>query len=184
MQTTYLLTSPAMPDLVIVAGPNGTGKTTFTKQFVRVDDWVDVEFVNADEIASLLPKDMLQGQKDIRAARAMITRINELVEQGKDFILETTLASLRYAQAIPRWRVSGYHVTLIYLQMPDAQSCVQRVAKRKAVGGHTIPEATIIQRFGRSQEYLESHYKPIVDVWHLYDSLEGDFQQVASGGLE
>jgi predicted ABC-type ATPase len=38
----------------------------------------------------------------------MLRRIDELVEGGADFVVETTLASLTYAQKIPAWRKLGY----------------------------------------------------------------------------
>ena len=45
-----------------------------------------------------------------------------------------------------------------------------------ARGGHNIPEATIRRRFRMSLEYLEKLYKPIVDEWYVWNSLEGDFE--------
>ncbi len=39
------------PELLLVAGPNGSGKTTVTKR-LRQDRWSDdVEYLNADEVA-------------------------------------------------------------------------------------------------------------------------------------
>jgi predicted ABC-type ATPase len=45
-----------------------------------------------------------------------------------------------------------------------------------AAGGHDVPEPVIRQRFAKSVEYLESRYKPIVDEWYIWDSLEGEFR--------
>jgi predicted ABC-type ATPase len=39
-----------------------------------------------------------------------------------------------------------------------------------------VPEATIRQRFARSAEYLEKHYKRLVDEWYIWDSLEDEFR--------
>jgi predicted ABC-type ATPase len=39
-----------LPDLIIIAGPNGTGKTTFAREYLTADKR-GFEFVNADEIA-------------------------------------------------------------------------------------------------------------------------------------
>jgi predicted ABC-type ATPase len=50
------------------------------------------------------------------------------------------------------------------------------VRRRVAAGGHGIPEETIRRRFGRSLEYLGTRYKPIVDEWYVWDSLEGEFR--------
>jgi predicted ABC-type ATPase len=44
-----------------------------------------------------------------------------------------------------------------------------------AAGGHDIPEGVIRRRFAKSLNYLETRYKPIVDEWYVWDSLEGSF---------
>ena len=48
--------------------------------------------------------------------------------------------------------------------------------RRVAQGGHGIPERTIRQRFAKSREYFEKHYKPLVDEWYVWDSLEDEFR--------
>ena len=103
-----------MPRLVIIAGPNGAGKTTFAKQYLS-SFGASFEFVNADEISRALALEIgNQGSPDIRAAKAMLNRTDELVDAHVDIAIETTLATLTYARKIPMWRSRGYDVTLIY----------------------------------------------------------------------
>jgi predicted ABC-type ATPase len=42
-----------VPDLTIIAGPNGAGRTTFAREYLSADEMRFV-FVNADEIARIL----------------------------------------------------------------------------------------------------------------------------------
>jgi predicted ABC-type ATPase len=167
-----------MPRVIIVGGPNGAGKTTFASAYLAIDRDV-TEFVNADEISrELTAQELLsEAARNARAARAMLERIDELIEARADLVIETTLASLAYAQKIPAWRRQGYHVALIYLRLPNPDQSIERVRRRVAAGGHAIPENVIRRRFGRSLRYLEDHYKPIVDEWQIWDSLEGDFRR-------
>jgi predicted ABC-type ATPase len=104
----------------------------------------------------------------------MLEMIDALTESGASFVIETTLASLTYAAKIPYWRAVGYSIQLIYLRLPNADASVARVAKRVALGGHDIPERDIRRRFARSLDYLESRYKPIVDEWYIWESLEDE----------
>ncbi len=159
-----------MPDLIIIAGPNGAGKTTFANRFLG--ERTDLRFVNADEIARALPADLPDAERNIRAGRAMLEAIDALVAARTSFVIETTLATLSYAVKIPEWRAAGFSVQLIYLRLPSAEASVARVAKRVAQGGHNIPERDIRRRFARSLEYFESRYKPIVDEWYMWESLE------------
>jgi predicted ABC-type ATPase len=164
-----------VPSLIFIAGPNGAGKTTFASEYLAADDR-RFEFVNADEIARALP-DTLVGdtRSDVLAARRMLGRIDELIKIKGDFVIETTLASLTYARKIPNWRAQGYVVTLIYLRLPSVDASLARVRRRVEAGGHDIPRATIRRRFGKSLDYFETVYKPLVDVWYCYESREGGF---------
>ncbi len=168
-----------MPQVIIIAGPNGAGKTTFASEYLAAEE-TDFEFVNADEIARGVENSATQTASDVLAARLMLARIAELVEAGADFAIETTLANLTYAQKIPLWRSRGYQVTLIYLRLPSIEASLARVRKRVEAGGHDIPEETIRRRFGKALVYFDTIYKPIVDVWYLYESQEGGFALIDS----
>jgi predicted ABC-type ATPase len=168
-----------VPTLIIVGGPNGAGKTTFAREYLATDDR-QFEFVNADEIAGGLAGRDAQASLDFEAARSMLRRIDELVEAGADFVVETTLANLTYAQKIPDWRRRGYLVSLVYLRLDSPEDAIARVRKRVAAGGHGIPEDIIRRRFGRSANYFETIYRPIVDEWYIWASQEGSFALVGS----
>jgi predicted ABC-type ATPase len=165
-----------MPQIIIIAGPNGAGKTSFAnKHFDRPR--AGLAYLNADEIARDMPAaGLTPAQRDIRAGRAMLKRMDGLVADRASFMFETTLASLAYARKIPAWRKHGYAVGLIYLRLPDVAASIARVRRRVAQGGHGLPEATIRQRFARSADYFERHYKRLVDEWYVWDSLEGEFR--------
>lgn len=165
-----------MQEIIIIAGPNGAGKTSFANQYLPATENALV-FVNADEIARDLAKaDLTKAAVDLRAAREMLKRIDTLAASRVEFMFETTLASLTYAQKIPAWQRLGYDVALIYLRLSSVEASIDRVRRRVAAGGHDVPEAVVRQRFGKSLEYFEKLYKPIVDEWYIWDSLEGDFQ--------
>lgn len=167
-----------MPRAIIIGGPNGAGKTTFASAYLSIDREV-ATFVNADEIArEPAAQQVPEAARNARAGRTMLARIDELVGVQADLVIETTLASLTYAQKIPSWRAQGYYVALIYLRLPNPERSIERVHRRVAAGGHDIPEPVIRRRFARSLRYLEEHYKPIVDEWQIWDSLEGDFRRV------
>jgi len=164
-----------VPEVVIIAGPNGAGKTTFADEYLAAR-LRRFEFVNADEIAlAVALQGLPQPHADTRAARVMLHRINHLVAMGADFVFETTLATRTYAPKIPQWQRSGYAVSLIYLRLPSVEASIARIWRRMDAGGHGIPQQTIRRRFDKSLTYLEDIYKPIVDEWHIWNSLEGAF---------
>jgi predicted ABC-type ATPase len=105
----------------------------------------------------------------------MLDRINHLVATDVDFVFETTLATRTYARKIPQWQRSGHTVSLVYLRLPSVEVSIARVRRRVDAGGHGIPQQTVRRRFDKSLTYLEDIYKPIVDEWYIWNSLEGTF---------
>lgn len=89
-----------MPDLYIVAGCNGAGKTTASDSLLPNMLYCK-EFVNADAIA----KGLSPFQPDkvaIEAGRIMLKRINELQNQKVDFAFITTLSARTYRLLIKK----------------------------------------------------------------------------------
>jgi predicted ABC-type ATPase len=65
---------------------------------------------------------------------------------------------------------------LVYLRLPSVEMSIERVRRRVAQGGHGVPEDAIRKRFTKSLDYFERLYRPIVNEWYIWDSLEGSFE--------
>lgn len=156
------------PNLYIIAGCNGAGKTTASLSVLPEVLQCD-EFVNADEIAKGLspfhPEDMA-----ITAGKLMLNRIDTLLAQNRTFAIETTLATRSYKNLIAKAHNLGYHITLLFFWLPSPEMAKQRVASRVASGGHNIPEDVIIRRYQAGLQNLFDIFIPIVDRWSLYDN--------------
>ena len=158
------------PNLYIIAGCNGAGKTT-ASMTVLPEVLACEEFVNADEIAKGLspfhPEEMA-----IEAGKLMLKRIDTLLTQNKSFAIETTLATRSYKSLIERAKNSGYTVTLLFFWLPSPEMAEMRVASRVASGGHNIPKDVIYRRYWLGLQNLFDIFAPIVDYWSLYDNSE------------
>ena len=165
------------PNLYIIAGPNGAGKTTAS--YTLLPEMLGcVNFVNADEIARGLSPFAPQ-MVDIQAARIMLQRIEELLEQKVDFAIETTLATRSYVQLIQRAQKTGYKVHLLFLCLESPEQAIQRVAQRVSNGGHGIPEADIRRRFKRGIDNLIHLYLPICNGVTIWDNTQGEAKLIA-----
>lgn len=154
--------------IIIFAGPNGAGKTTFAEEFLPHEAQCP-RFINADLIAAgLSPFDL--DAAAIHAGRLMLQEIHACVARGESFAFETTLAGRGYLTKIDQWRQLGYHVTLIFLRLPDVESAIARVGERVRQGGHAIPEPVIRRRFAAGLANFEQRYCQRVDRWLLYDN--------------
>ena len=168
-----------MPNLYIISGCNGAGKTTAS--YSVLPDILDCkEFVNADEIARGLSP--FQPEKvAIEAGRIMLNRIHELMVNKIDFAFETTLSSKSYRNLVKEAQLNGYFVTLVYFWLNSVDLAIERVDGRVATGGHSIPEDTIRRRYNSGIKNLSRIYLPICDSWMIFDNSEHPPLLVANG---
>jgi len=168
-----------MPNLYIISGCNGAGKTTAS--FTVLPEMLDCqEFVNADEIARGLSP--FQPEKvAVEAGRIMLQRIDELLKKGIDFAIETTLATRSYAQTIKKAKSQGYDITLVYFWLSSPELAIARVKRRVAEGGHNIPEEVIRRRYRNGIHNLFKLFIPICDYWIIIDNSQKPYIIVAEG---
>ncbi len=157
-----------MPNLYIIAGCNGAGKTTAS--FNVLPQILDCkEFVNADEIAKGLSP-FAPETVAIQAGKLMLQRIDKLLNDGVSFALETTLATRSYQTLVKRAQEKGYTVQLLFFWLESPMVACERVKKRVSEGGHDIPTDTIHRRYHLGLKNLFEIFMPIVDYWTLYDN--------------
>jgi len=142
--------------------------------------WNCPDFINVDLIAAgLSPFDPERAA--LRAGRLMLAEIARRVRAGESFAFETTLSGRSYARLIPWWQSLGYHVKLIFLQLPSADLAVARVAGRVAQGGHWVAPEIVRRRFDSGLRNFDNIYQQLVDSWAVYDNSGPAPQLMASG---
>jgi predicted ABC-type ATPase len=157
-----------MPDLYIIAGCNGAGKTTAS--YTVLPEMLNCkEFVNADGIAAGLSPFNPESVA-LEAGRLMLQRINHLMEERVDFAFETTLSTRSYVSFVKKAKEYGYKVTLLYFWLDSPKLAEERVAQRVKRGGHNIPADIIKRRYYRGIHNLINLYIPVCDNWYVVDN--------------
>ncbi len=157
-----------MSHIIIIAGSNGSGKTTAAPALLR-DALQVVDYVNADVIAQGLSA-FKPEKASIQAGRIMLKRIHDLSQANVNFAFETTLASRTFLNLISRLKQTGYQFHLIFLWLQNAELSISRVSERVQMGGHSIPEETIRRRYRAGLNNFFSLYKPIANSWQFHDN--------------
>ncbi len=158
----------AMKNVYIIAGPNGSGKTTFARTFLPEYAQCD-RFINADLIAQGLSP-FSPSQVAIKSGKLVLEQIKEFSKQGVDFGFETTMSGVTYLKYFRMLQSSGYKIHIFFLWIPSSQLAIARVKDRVSKGGHHVPVADIKRRFERSTEKFFKSYRPLADKWILFNN--------------
>ncbi|MEK0193466.1 zeta toxin family protein [Microcoleus anatoxicus] len=166
-----------MPNIYIIGGPNGSGKTTVSLRLLP--NFLECfEYVNADAIAAGMSQFNPESVA-ILAGRLMIQRLRTLSDSGTDFAFETTLAARNFARFLINCKIKGYTINLIYFWLQSPELAIERVQRRVESGGHSIPEDVIRRRYDRGRRNLTSLYLPLCDSWMVYNNSSPDLLLVA-----
>lgn len=162
--------------LYIIAGANGSGKTTFAKSFSSIHK---MHFINADEIAKELDPDNITKHQ-VKAGRIFFHELKKRLDEHNSFVIETTLSGKYLVKYIKKAQENGFEVEMIYLFLEKPIANISRVATRVLRGGHHVPKDDIIRRFYRSKELFMYVYKDIVDKWIMYYNSDEISEKIAT----
>jgi predicted ABC-type ATPase len=165
-----------MKELIVIAGANGSGKTTFSKQILSE---TGLEFLNADELEKELTTSKLQAGKEF------FKRLSSLIDSEASFIIESTLSGKYLVKIIEKVQEKGYTVRIIYIYLENPAQCIQRIKLRVNLGGHFIPDQDVIRRFYRSKSNFWNIYKNLANEWIVfYNAMTENSPKIVFGEQE
>ncbi|MEE3463960.1 Predicted ABC-type ATPase [Bacteroidales bacterium WCE2008] len=168
-----------MPNIYIISGCNGSGKTTAS--YAMLPEMLKCsQFVNSDEFAKGLSP-FNPDMASVQASRYMLLKIRYLLDRKADFAIETTLATRSLLKMVQKAQEAGYNVTVLFFWLNSQELAIERVKARVLAGGHNIPEDVIRRRYIAGLRYFFEDYMPIVDRWILADNSKIPFKIIAQG---
>jgi predicted ABC-type ATPase len=159
------------PEMSIIAGPPGAGKSTvfslraFAGSVFNADD--RAAELNGSSYRSIPRELRLQVNREFEAF------VRDSVANRQSFALETTLRSrVTFDQALLA-KAAGFQVFMVYVALDSFESHLERVTRRANAGGHSASEMTLRHIYLNSMANLRLAMRPVesgIDVLRVFDN--------------
>ena len=153
-----------LPEVMVFAGPNGSGKTTIKRMARTVGDYINADDIKRTTLCS-----------DLEAAQKAEELRERMIEERRDFSFETVLSTERNLLLLRKAKAQGYFVRGIYVLTANADINVARVSARQALGGHGVPEDKIRARYSKALDLIPKLVE-VCDILHIYDNTVEPFR--------
>lgn len=134
------------PALLVIAGSNGAGKSTFFEEYLEA---IGLPFVNADRLTREKWPDADPATVAYQAAELAETERRNLLSQGVSFCMEIVFSDpeRQKLDLLKEAQLKGYTVILVF---------IARVWQRVNEGGHDVPDEKLNARFPRTLKNLQA----------------------------
>lgn len=157
------------PELIIIAGPNGSGKTSVTQKFLH-HEWAEgTIYINPDEVAKERFGDWNSREAILSAANYCAEWRERCLAEKKSFVFETVMSAEDKIDFIIRAKEAGFFVRLFFISTSHPSINAARIAGRVMEGGHDVPIPKIVSRYYKSIENCKT-IAPVVDRLYVYDN--------------
>jgi predicted ABC-type ATPase len=157
------------PKLIVIAGPNGSGKTSVTTQILK-HEWVEgCVYINPDNIAQEQFGDWNSPDAVLKAAQFATEQREKCLNNGESFIFETVFSAFDKVDFLEEALRKGFFVRLFFVGTNHPSINASRIAHRVMEGGHDVPISKIINRYYKSINNA-SIAASFVDRLYVYDN--------------
>lgn len=157
------------PVLIVIAGPNGSGKTSVTSKILHHEWLEDSEYINPDNVARDVFGDWNSQDAILKAANYCNELRESCLSKKRSHIFETVMSANDKVDYIIRAKEAGFFVRLFFVSTESPTINAKRVAKRVIDGGHDVPIPKIISRYDKSIGNCVA-LAPYVDRLYVYDN--------------
>ena len=164
-----MATAEHKPELIIIAGPNGSGKTSITQKFLH-HEWAEgTTYINPDQIAKDTFGDWNDKEAVLKAANYSSDLREKCLAEKRSFVFETVFSAQDKIDFVIRAKQAGFFIRIFFISTSNPAINASRIAKRVMEGGHDVPITKIISRYNKSIQNCKI-VAPIIDRLYVYDN--------------
>ena len=164
-----MVASEHKPVLIVIAGPNGSGKTSVTSKILHHEWLEDAEYINPDNVARDVFGHWNNQESVLKAANYCNEWREKCLAKHKSHIFETVMSATDKVDYILRAKEAGFFVRVLFVATESPTINAKRVANRVLNGGHDVPIPKIISRYDKSIANCIA-LAPYVDRLYVYDN--------------
>ncbi|MDE6099029.1 MAG: zeta toxin family protein [Muribaculaceae bacterium] len=157
------------PEMIIIAGPNGSGKTSITQKFLH-HEWAEgTIYINPDQVAKDMFGDWNNEAAVLKAANYCSELRERCLAKKKSFVFETVFSAQDKIDFVIRAKEAGFFIRLFFISTTNPTVNASRIANRVMKGGHDVPIKKIISRYYKSIRNCKT-IALIIDRLYVYDN--------------
>lgn len=170
-----------MPELHIITGSNGAGKSTVGFTYIPSEILQDHTIFDGDKLFGDKRAELLKDkQMTFKEARNLANEwlighfqklVNIALETKDHFVYEGHFSEDASWDIIKRFKKSGYTIYLTFFGLKDQDLSQMRVIERHQSGGHYVQPAEIDRNFEGNLIMLDKYYE-LLDNIRIVDTSE------------
>jgi predicted ABC-type ATPase len=163
-----------MPDLIIIAGCNGAGKSTFASSFLPEGlTSFDYDRLYLENYDSLPDSELRTEFAKNQTTQEFESSVEKALLNKMDFCYETNFDSipLYWAQ---KFKDNGYQINLIFFCLENQDIARHRVQVRTEFKGHFVDDKTIDLKWKAGYKNVNLNFKYFDNILFVDNSKQND----------
>jgi len=162
-----------VPELHIITGSNGAGKSTVGSDYLPEHIFANHTVFDGDRLFLEKRKEFSQQTKSFKEARNLasewleqhfVSLVDQALNRGDDFVYEGHFSSAGTWQTPIRFRDHGYSIHLIFFGLADTDLSELRVVERSKLGGHYVNPIEVDSNFRGNLFFLDQNFEWIDEL--------------------
>ena len=163
-----------MPDLIIIAGCNGAGKSTFSSSFLPEGlTSFDYDRVLIENYNSLADSELREEFARNQTTKDFENSISNALHSKNDFCYETNFDThpLYWPQI---FKENGYQINLIFFCIDNQEIARHRIQVRTEFKGHFVDNKTIELKWKAGYKNANLHFRFFDNILFVDNSTQND----------